>query len=361
VIEVVAGREFLQFSSNDYLGLAHHPEVIAAAKAALDREGFGTAGVRFVSGTRPSHLELESAISALLHMEETVLHGSCFDANGGVFEALLDEGDAVLSDELNHASIIDGLRLCKATRYRYRHRDLADLETGLRLAAPARRRLIVTDGVFSMNGHPAPLAEICDIADRHDAMILVDDSHGVGVLGPTGAGTAEAAGVGSRIDILTGTLGKALGGASGGYVSGRADLMGLVRRKSRPYLFSNAVPPAVAAGSSAALAIATTDAARRRRLHENAALLRGLLSGAGFDIPPGAHPIIPVVTGAAAVATRLAGVLRHLGVHVVAFSHPVVPRGEARLRIQVSAAHSEADIRTCADAFVRARDAPGPH
>ncbi|MEU7137825.1 glycine C-acetyltransferase [Nocardia sp. NPDC046473] len=351
----MAGYELLNFCANDYLGLANHPRVIATAKSALDTHGFGMASVRFICGTQPPHLELERAITDLLRTEATLLQGSCFDANGGIFEALLDERDAVISDELNHASIIDGIRLGKAARYRYRTRDMDDLEVQLRQAAGFRRRLIVTDGVFSMDGAEAPLSVICDLAERHDAMVMVDDSHAVGVLGATGAGTTEAAGVRDRVDIITGTLGKALGGASGGFVSGRAEIVELLRRRSRPYVFSNAVPPVVVAGSLAALELVKAGAAERQRLRHNAESFRRSMIEADFDLLPGDHPIIPVMFGDSAVADRMSEALFAHGVHAVAFTHPVVPRGAARIRVQVSAAHSNAEIARCVEAFIHAR------
>lgn len=309
----------------------------------------------FRAGTQPPHLALERAISELLRTEATLVQSSCFDANGGIFAALLDEQDAVISDELNHASIIDGIRLSKAARYRYRTRDIDDLEVQLRRAAGFRRRLVVTDGVFSMDGAQAPLAAICDLAERYAAMVMVDDSHGVGVLGATGAGTTEAAGVRDRVDIITGTLGKALGGASGGFVSGRTEIVEVLRRRSRPYVFSNAVPPVVVAGSLAALDMVKAGAVERHRLRENAKSFRRSMIEAGFDVLPGDHPIIPVMFGDTAVAGRMSAALFGHGVHAVAFTHPVVPRGAARIRIQVSAAHTDAEIACCVAAFVRAR------
>ncbi|MBU3062270.1 glycine C-acetyltransferase [Nocardia sp. NEAU-G5] len=352
----VAGHELLNFCANDYLGLANHPRVLAAAKSALDTHGFDMASVRFVCGTQPLHIELERAISGLLRTEAALLQGSCFDANGGIFQALLDNRDAVISDALNHASIIDGIRLCQAARFRYRTRDIDDLEAQLRQAAGYRRRLVVTDGVFSMDGSRAPLAAICDLAERHDAMVMVDDSHGVGVLGVTGAGTAEAAGVQDRVDIVTGTLGKALGGASGGFVAGRSEIVELLRRHSRPYVFSNAVPPVVAAGSLAAIELVKTGAADRHRLRENTESFRRSMIEAGFELLPGDHPIVPVMFGDSALADRMSAALSAHGVHAVAFAHPVVARGAARIRVQLSAAHTDAEIAYCVDAFVRARN-----
>ena len=351
------GADVLNFCANNYLGLADHPDVVAAAKAALDEWGFGMASVRFICGTQTQHTELERRISALLGTEATILYSSCFDANGGVFEVLLDDGDAVISDELNHASIIDGIRLCKASRYRYRNRDMADLEAQLVAAAGARRRLVVTDGVFSMDGYLAPLAEICDLADRYDALVMVDDSHAVGFIGATGAGTPELAGVQDRVDIVSGTLGKALGGASGGYISARAEIVELLRQRSRPYLFSNAVAPSVVAGSIAALDLVASSDAARARLTSNAELFRRLMGDAGFDLLDGEHAIVPVMFGDAVLAGRMAEEMLTRGVYVIAFSYPVVPQGKARIRVQLSAAHSEADIETCVATFVAAREA----
>jgi glycine C-acetyltransferase len=351
-----AGGEVLNFCANNYLGLADHPDVVAAAKAALDEWGFGMASVRFICGTQTQHAVLEERISALLHTEATILYSSCFDANGGLFEVLLDEQDAVISDELNHASIIDGIRLCKAARYRYRNRDMADLEAQLKDAAGARRRLVVTDGVFSMDGYLAPLADICEVAERHDAMVMVDDSHAVGFIGATGAGTPELAGVQDRVDVVSGTLGKALGGASGGYISGRAEIVELLRQRSRPYLFSNAVAPSVVAGSIKALELVAGSDALRARLRDNTALFRRRMTEEGFDLLAGEHPIVPVMFGDAARAARIADAMLAHGVYVIAFSYPVVPRDKARIRVQLSAAHSADDVETCVRAFVAARD-----
>jgi glycine C-acetyltransferase len=352
-----AGHEVLNFCANNYLGLADHPDVVAAAKQALDDWGFGMASVRFICGTQTQHTLLEARLSEFLGTEATILYSSCFDANGGVFEVLLDENDAVISDELNHASIIDGIRLCKATRYRYRNRDMADLEAQLRAASGARRRLIVTDGVFSMDGYLAPLADICELAERYGAMVMVDDSHAVGFIGATGAGTPELAGVQDRVDILSGTLGKALGGASGGYISARGEIVELLRQRSRPYLFSNAVAPSVVAGSLAALQLVAESAEQREVLRRNTALFRGRMADEGFDVLPGEHPIAPVMFGDAAVAGRVAEAMLAHGVYVIAFSYPVVPQGRARIRVQLSAAHSAADVETCVRAFVASRAA----
>ncbi|WP_405093190.1 glycine C-acetyltransferase [Micromonospora sp. NBC_01392] len=351
----VDGAEVLNFCANDYLGLANHPAVVAAAHDALARWGFGMASVRFICGTQTPHTQLEERLSQFLGTEATILFSSCFDANAGLFEVLLDERDAVISDELNHASIIDGIRLCKAQRLRYRNRDVADLEAQLRRAANARRRLIVTDGVFSMHGYLAPLDAICDLADRYDAMVMVDDSHAVGMLGNSGAGTPELFGVQDRVDINTGTLGKALGGASGGYVSGRAEIVTLLRQRARPYLFSNSVAPAVVAGSLAALDLVIGNQADRGRLFRNAALFRRLMTEAGFELLSGAHPIVPVMFGDADLAGRIAEEMQRRHVYVTAFSFPVVPRGEARIRVQLSAGHSSDDVVSCVQAFVDAR------
>ncbi|MEU4511331.1 glycine C-acetyltransferase [Nonomuraea wenchangensis] len=351
----VAGREVLNFCANNYLGLADHPEVVAAAKEALDRWGFGMASVRFICGTQEVHKELESRLSDFLGMEDTVLYSSCFDANGGVFETLLDAQDAVISDALNHASIIDGIRLSKAQRLRYANRDMAELEARLKEAQEARRRLIVTDGVFSMDGYLAPLREICDLADRYDAMVMVDDSHAVGFVGPTGRGTPELHGVTDRVDIITGTLGKALGGASGGYVAARAEICALLRQRSRPYLFSNSLAPVIAAASLRILDLLENTSEARERLRANTARFRARMTEAGFDILPGDHPIVPVMIGDAAEAGAMAERLLDLGIYVVGFSYPVVPQGQARIRVQLSAAHREEDVDRAVDAFVRAR------
>ena len=356
-IEVPLGTRVLNLCANNYLGLANHPEVVAAARAALDRWGYGLASVRFICGTQQIHKELEGTLSAFLGTEDTILYSSCFDANGGVFETLLGEEDAVISDELNHASIIDGIRLCKAKRYRYRNRDVADLEARLREAeaAGARFKLVVTDGVFSMDGFVAPLRDICYAAAGHDAIVMVDDSHGVGVLGPAGRGTPEQFEVVDRVDILTGTLGKALGGATGGYVSGRGEIVELLRQRSRPYLFSNSVPPAVVAASMAAVGLVTRNPQLRERLHANTRLFREGLVRAGLSIAPGSHPIVPVMLGDAALAQRFAARMLEKGVYVIGFFHPVVPKGAARIRAQVSAAHSEADLERAIRAFAETK------
>ncbi|GAA1726734.1 glycine C-acetyltransferase [Isoptericola hypogeus] len=352
--------EALNFCANNYLGLADHPDVKAAAAAALDEWGFGMASVRFICGTQELHTRLERAIADFVGTDDSILYGSCFDANGGVFEVLLDERDAVVSDELNHASLIDGIRLCKARRFRYRNADMSDLRAQLESARDggARRVMIVTDGVFSMDGHLAPLAEICDLSEEFGALVLVDDSHAVGFVGPGGGGTPEHFGVQDRVDLLTGTLGKALGGASGGYVAGRQEMVDLLRQRSRPYLFSNAVAPTVAGGSLKALEIAVGSTQAREQLRTNTTLFRELMAEAGFEVLPGEHPITAVMfpgPDGARRAAEVADAMLREGVYVIAFSYPVVPHGRARIRVQLSAAHSEADVRACADAFVAAR------
>jgi len=353
-----ASGPVLNFCANNYLGLADDPTVLAAAKYGLDTWGFGMASVRFICGTQTLHTQLEKHLSEFLGMQDTILFSSCFDANGGVFEVLFDERDAIISDALNHASLIDGIRLSKAARFRYRNADLADLETQLQAAADARRRVIVTDGVFSMDGSFAPLPGICDLADAYGALVLVDDSHAVGFIGEHGRGTPELFGVADRVDILTGTLGKALGGASGGYVSGPAEVVALLRQRSRPYLFSNSVAPAVVAGSLEALDLVSSSAGARHQLAANAALFRELMSEAGFDLLPGSHPIVPVMfpgPDGARLASDIADRMLADGVYVIAFSYPVVPQGKARIRVQLSAAHSEKDVRACVAAFIAAR------
>ncbi|WP_258805359.1 glycine C-acetyltransferase [Pseudarthrobacter sp. NS4] len=350
-----AGADVLNFCANNYLGLADHPEIINTAKAAMDERGFGMASVRFICGTQDLHLELEARVSRFLGTEDTILFSSCFDANGGVFESLFGADDAVISDALNHASIIDGIRLCKAQRFRYGNQDMADLEAKLVEAKDARRRIIVTDGVFSMDGYLAPLEAICDLAEKHDALVMVDDSHAVGFMGATGAGTPEHAGVAHRVDIYTGTFGKALGGASGGYVSGRAEVVAMLRQKARPYLFSNSLAPAIVAATIKALDLVENSAALRRRLFENAALFRRRMTEEGFDLLPGEHAIVPVMFGDAVLAAQLADRMLQHGVFVTAFSFPVVPRGAARIRVQLSAAHSADDVEACVGAFVASR------
>jgi len=349
-------KDLINFCSNNYMGLANNSSVITAAKESLDINGFGMASVRFICGTQSQHDELESRLSTLLGTDATILFPSCFDANGGVFEVLLDQGDAVISDELNHASIIDGIRLCKATRYRYKNRDMADLEAQLVAARGARRTLIVTDGVFSMDGSFAPLKAICDLADKYEAMVMVDDSHAVGFIGSTGAGTPEMFGVRDRVDIISGTLGKALGGASGGYISAHQEIVDLLRQRARPYLFSNSIPPTVVAGSLVALDLVAQGSNTRETLRENAKYFRDQMSAAGFTLLPGEHPIVPVMFADEHEAVRMAAELFKLGIYVVAFSYPVVPMGKARIRVQVCATHTKADIDTCVAAFVTARE-----
>ncbi|WP_330294978.1 glycine C-acetyltransferase [Streptomyces sp. NBC_00503] len=352
-----ASGEVLNFCANNYLGLADHPEVVTAAKEALDRWGYGMASVRFICGTQEVHKELEARLSAFLGQEDTILYSSCFDANGGVFETLLGPEDAVISDALNHASIIDGIRLSKARRLRYANRDLAELETRLKESQDARRRLIVTDGVFSMDGYVAPLAEICDLADRYDAMVMVDDSHAVGFVGPGGRGTPELHGVMDRVDIITGTLGKALGGASGGYVAARTEIVELLRQRSRPYLFSNSLAPVIAAASLKVLDLLESAGDLRDQLAANTKLFRTKMTEAGFEILPGDHAIAPVMIGDAAKAAKMAELLLERGVYVIGFSYPVVPMGAARIRVQLSAAHSTADVERAVAAFIDARSA----
>jgi glycine C-acetyltransferase len=349
-------KDLINFCSNNYIGLANNPAVIAAAKESLDVNGFGMASVRFICGTQSQHDTLESKLSALLGTDATILFPSCFDANTGIFEVLLDQNDAVISDELNHASIIDGIRLCKATRYRFKNRDMADLEAQLIAAQGARRTLIVTDGVFSMDGSFAPLKEICDLADKYEAMVMVDDSHAVGFIGASGAGTPEMFGVRDRVDIIAGTLGKALGGASGGYISSHQEIVDLLRQRARPYLFSNSIPPTVVAGSLVALDLVAQGTATRDTLRENAKHFRDQMTAAGFTLLPGEHPIVPVMFADEHDAVRMASELFKLGIYVVAFSYPVVPMGKARIRVQVCATHTKADIDTCVAAFVTARD-----
>jgi len=355
-IRVADGAEVLNLCANNYLGLADDPRIVAAAKQALDRWGYGLASVRFICGTQGVHKDLEERISAFLGTEDTILYSSCFDANGGLFETLLGDQDAVISDELNHASIIDGIRLSKARRLRYRNRDMADLEGQLKASADARRRLIATDGVFSMDGYLAPLGDICDLADRYQAMVMVDDSHAVGFVGARGRGTPELHGVTDRVDIVTGTLGKALGGASGGYTSARREIIDLLRQRSRPYLFSNSVAPAVVGAALKVLDLLETSEDLRARLRDNTSWFREAMTSQGFDVLPGDHPIVPVMIGDAARATQMADRLLGNGVYVIGFSYPVVPVGKARIRTQVSAAHSREDLQAAVAAFAAVRD-----
>jgi len=353
VVRVGAGGEVVNLCANNYLGLANDASVREAAQRALDRYGYGMASVRFICGTQEIHKELEARLSRFLGTEDTILYSSCFDANGGLFETLLDEQDAVISDSLNHASIIDGVRLCKAQRFRYANNDLDELEARLKEASKCRVRLIATDGVFSMDGVIARLKDICDLADRYDALVMVDDSHATGFVGARGRGTHELRGVIDRVDILTGTLGKALGGASGGYTSGRKEVIAWLRQRSRPYLFSNSIPPFIAAASLRVLDMLEADTTLRARLWENAAHFRKGMAAAGFNLVPGEHPIIPVMLGDAALATRMADRLLQEGVYVVGFSFPVVPKGQARIRTQMSAAHGMDELKRAVDAFAR--------
>lgn len=354
-IRLADGREVLNLCANNYLGLAQHPDVRAAAHAALDDWGYGLASVRFICGTQSLHRQLEEKLSAFLGTEDTILYSSCFDANGGLFETILGPEDAVISDELNHASIIDGIRLCKAKRLRYKNNDMAELESRLKEASDARVRLIATDGVFSMDGTIANLAAVCDLADKYNALVMVDDSHAVGFMGAHGRGTHEHCGVLDRVDILTGTLGKALGGASGGYTSGRREIVELLRQRSRPYLFSNTLCPSIAGASLKVLEMIGQSTALRDKLESNTRYFRQAIAGAGFDIVPGTHPIVPIMLGDAALAGRIAEGMLAEGIYVVGFSYPVVPQGKARIRCQVSAAHSEDDLRQAVEAFRKVR------
>lgn len=347
----VSGDSVLVLCANNYLGLANHPAVVEAARKALDQWGYGLASVRFICGTQSIHKELEEKLSQFLGTEDTILYSSCFDANGGLFETLLDAEDAVISDELNHASIIDGVRLCKAQRFRYKNGDMADLEANLRRASAARNRLIATDGVFSMDGYIAKLRDICDLAEKYKAMVMVDDSHAVGFMGQHGRGTHEYHNVMGRVDVITGTLGKALGGASGGYTSGRKEIITLLRQRSRPYLFSNSVAPPIVAASIKVLELLSETSELRERLFANTRLFRERMSANGFQILSGEHPIVPVMLGDAALATRFADALLKRGVYVIGFSYPVVPQGKARIRVQISAAHSPEELEFAAEQF----------
>ncbi|HNY26191.1 MAG TPA: glycine C-acetyltransferase [Candidatus Sumerlaeota bacterium] len=352
-------REVLNMCANNYLGLANHPEVVAAARESLDRWGYGLASVRFICGTQEIHKELEAAISEFLGTEDTILYTSCFDANGGLFETLLGSEDAIISDQLNHASIIDGVRLCKAQRYRYNTSDMADLEQQLKDAQGARLRLIATDGVFSMDGSIARLQEICDLADRYGAQVMVDDSHSVGVLGARGRGTHEHRGVMGRVDIITGTLGKALGGASGGYTSGRKEVIQLLRQRSRPYLFSNTVAPSIVAASLKTLEILSASTELRDRLHTSTRYFREQMTANGFQIKPGEHPIVPIMLGDAVLAQKMAARLLDKGIYAIGFFYPVVPKGQARIRVQISAAHSREDLDFALRAFKETKEELG--
>jgi len=343
-IEVRGGKKVLNFCANNYLGLASHPEIIRAAKASYDTWGYGLSSVRFICGTQEVHKELEAGIAEFLGTDDTILYSSCFDANGGLFETLLSGEDAVISDELNHASIIDGVRLCKAKRYRYKNSDMNDLEEKLRQAGDARFRLIATDGVFSMDGYIADLGAICDLADKYDALVMVDDSHAVGFMGKEGRGTHEYKNVMGRVDIITGTLGKALGGASGGYTSARKEIVEMLRQRSRPYLFSNTVAPSIVSASAKVIDLLRESGDLRDKLFENTRYFREKMTEAGFDILPGTHPIVPVMLGDAVLAQKVAAELLEKGIYVIGFSYPVVPLGKARIRTQISAGHSKEDL-----------------
>ncbi|MDX1966529.1 MAG: glycine C-acetyltransferase [Planctomycetaceae bacterium] len=350
-VRVSDGQPVLNLCANNYLGLAQHPAVIAAAHRGLDEWGYGLASVRFICGTQSIHKRLERALSEFLGTDDTILYSSCFDANGGLFETLLGPDDAILSDELNHASIIDGVRLCKAQRFRYRNNDMADLAAKLQEAQGARFRLIATDGVFSMDGYVADLAAICELADKYDALVMVDDSHAVGFIGPRGRGTPELHGVSERVDILTGTLGKALGGASGGYTSGRREIVDLLRQRSRPYLFSNTLAPPIVAGSLEALEMLCRSTELRDRLEANTSFFREAMSRVGYSLLPGSHPITPVMLGDAALAARVSEAMLAEGVYVIGFSYPVVPQGKARIRTQISAAHTREELQFAVECF----------
>ena len=356
-VSVANGEPVLNLCANNYLGLANHPAVVQAAQQGLQDWGYGLASVRFICGTQSIHKQLEDRISTFLGTEDTILYSSCFDANGGLFETLLDAEDAIISDELNHASIIDGVRLSKSIRLRYRNGDMDDLEAKLKESASARHRLIATDGVFSMDGYFAKLDKICDLADKYDALVMVDDSHAVGFIGDHGRGTPELCGVSGRIDILTGTLGKALGGASGGYTSGRKEIIELLRQRSRPYLFSNSVAPPIVAASLKVLDLLQQSGDLRQRLRENTTFFREQMTSLGFNVLPGQHPIVPVMFGDAVKASRMAELLLTEGVYVVAFSYPVVPQGKARIRTQISAAHTRADLEFALEKFAKAKAA----
>ena len=355
-IAITGGKRVLNMCANNYLGLADHPALIAAAREALNTHGFGMASVRFICGTQDIHKELEAALTKFLGTEDTILYPSCFDANGGLFETLLTDKDAVISDELNHASIIDGIRLCKAQRFRYKHNDMADLEAQLRAAKDARFRLIATDGCFSMDGTIANLAVICDLAEKYNALTMIDDAHATGFLGKTGRGTHEYRGVMGRIDIITGTLGKALGGASGGFTSGRKEIVDLLRQRSRPYLFSNTIAPPVVAASLKALELLSASTELRDKLEENTKYFRSALTERGLTIKPGVHPIVPIMIGDAAKSQKFAARMLEKGVYVIGFFYPVVPHGTARVRTQVSAAHSREDLEFAVDAFAQVNE-----
>ena len=350
-IRVASGQEVLNFCANNYLGLADHPELIAAAKGALDSHGLGMASVRFICGTADIHKELEASVSRFLGTDDTILYSSCFDANGGLFETICGEGDAIISDELNHASIIDGIRLAKSERLRYKHMDLGDLDAKLQECAGARVKLVATDGVFSMDGDIAPLSEICDVAERHGALVMVDDSHASGFVGKTGRGSIEHCGVMGRVDVITSTLGKALGGSQGGFTSGRQEIIDLLRQRSRPYLFSNTVAPPIVGAALKVFEMLSANTERRDRLEANTLRFRAAMTAAGFKIRAGIHPICPIMLGDARLATEMADRMLERGIYVIGFSFPVVPRGQARIRVQLSAAHSSAEVDRAVQAF----------
>jgi glycine C-acetyltransferase len=354
-MRLASGASVLNLCANNYLGLADHPAVVQAAAQALEEWGYGLASVRFICGTQSIHKQLEERLSVFLGTEDTILYSSCFDANGGLFETLLEAEDAIISDELNHASIIDGVRLCKATRFRYRNGDIADLESQLKESSNSRHRLIATDGVFSMDGYFAKLEAICDLAEKYDAMVMVDDSHAVGFVGKNGRGTPELLGVEGRVDIITGTLGKAMGGASGGYTSGRKEIIQLLRQRSRPYLFSNSLAPAIAAASLRVLDLLSESSDLRESLRMNTIFFREEMTRIGFEILPGEHPIVPVMFGDASKASRMAEALLGKGVYVIPFSYPVVPHGKARIRTQISAAHTRKDLEFAISKFAEAK------
>ena len=357
-VELKGGENVLNMCANNYLGLANHPAIVQAAREALGRWGYGLSSVRFICGKQAIHGQLEEALSRFLGTDDTILYSSCFDANGGLFETLLDAEDAVISDELNHASIIDGVRLCKAKRYRYRNGDMSDLEEKLKQArTEARYALVATDGVFSMDGYVAKLAEICELAEKYNALVMVDDSHAVGFMGAHGRGTPEHCGVEGRIDIITGTLGKALGGASGGYTTGRKEIIELLRQRSRPYLFSNSVAPAIVVASLKVLELLQRSGELRERLMENTRFFRQQMTALGFSILPGEHPIVPIMIGDAAKATRMADAMLKKGIYVIGFSYPVVPQGKARIRVQISAAHTREDLEFAVQSFKEVSDA----
>ena len=354
-IAISGGQKVLNMCANNYLGLADHPEIVAAAQKGLKERGYGLSSVRFICGTQDIHKELEAKLSAFLGTDDTILYSSCFDANGGLFETLLTAEDAIISDELNHASIIDGVRLCKAQRFRYKNSDMEDMETQLKAASGARFKLIATDGVFSMDGYIAKLDKICNLAEKYDAMLMVDDSHAVGFVGEHGKGTPEYCDVMGRVDIITGTLGKALGGASGGYTSGRKEIIEILRQRSRPYLFSNSVSPAVVAASLKALDLVEESPALLKKLRDNTSYFRNAMTEAGFNILPGTHPIVPIMLGDAVLAQTMAAKMLKKGIYVIGFCFPVVPKGKARIRTQISAAHSQEDLEFAVKAFIEVK------